>query len=296
MSEYNRLMRIARELDAKGLNQDAQTFYDRAQKSIPELKDEAVRLQDGKPVLVRNYKDGTTEVSPFQPTADTEWLDLGGAKVPVDKRTNAMGAALRKSMTPGESASNALGWANYRKPQMADGPNGPVFVTAPAGMPPGASFETGIGPKMPDSQKKELQNLDAQRATVASAIKSVQDTPSAFSAARGAATLGGTVAESVAGRFDSEDERKTRAFVFNIVSKVINERAGAAQSKQELARLRSFLPGEMDSAKQIEDKLAGYDEYLKEQRSVYAAPVGQPPGGPSPGRTIDFNSLPKVRR
>jgi len=61
-------------------------------------------------------------------------------------------------------------------------------------------------------------------------------------------------------------------------------------------RLRSFLPGEMDSAKQIEDKLAGYDEYLKEQRSVYAAPVGQPPGGPSPGRTIDFNSLPKVRR
>jgi hypothetical protein len=55
-----------------------------------------------------------------------------------------------------------------------------------------------------------------------------------------------------------------------VVSKVINERAGAAQSVQELSRLRSFLPAEMDSAKQIQDKLTAFETYLKDSRKAYS--------------------------
>jgi hypothetical protein len=70
------------------------------------------------------------------------------------------------------------------------------------------------------------------------------------------------------------------------VSKVINERAGAAQSVQELSRLRSFLPAEMDDAKQIQDKLTAFETYLQDSRKAYAGAGGKP-------KTVNFADLPQ---
>lgn len=159
------------------------------------------------------------------------------------------------------------------KPVMVEGPNGPMWVTPPSGMEPGGSVPLGIGPKMSESQKKELQGLDAQVSIIDRALAEVKKTPTAFSFKRGVATLAGGVPESIAGRFQSPEEQQARAFIFNVASKAINERAGAAQSAQELARLRSFLPAETDSAEQVQNKLTSFKQYLKEQRNVYSEPV-----------------------
>jgi len=156
-----------------------------------------------------------------------------------------------------------------------------------------------LAPKMSESAKKEVQGIDAQANTVAEAIKAVKATPGAFGVTRGLATMAGTLPETAANAMSSDDQIQARSFVFNVVSKVINERAGAAQSAQELARLRSFLPAETDNAKVIESKLNGFEKYLAEQRKAYAQPVRVEPGdggaAPKPAATPKpqtFNAMP----
>ena len=134
-----------------------------------------------------------------------------------------------------------------------------------------------IPAKVPEAAKKELMSIDQEIASIQGAVDAVKKTPSAFSMKRGLATMAGPIPESAAGRFDSKDEQQARGYVYNVVSKSINERAGAAQSAQELARLRSFLPAETDSPGQIDAKLQGYMQYLKDRR-------GAVPGGKSQGQ------------
>ena len=122
--------------------------------------------------------------------------------------------------------------------------------------------------RMSAAVEKELLSIDQQEKVIDAGIKAVKDVPTAFTFSRGAATMTGPLTESVAGRFDNPKEQEARSYVFNIVSKVINERAGAAQSAQELARLRSFLPAETDSPQQIESKLTAFKRYLADQRGA----------------------------
>jgi hypothetical protein len=76
---------------------------------------------------------------------------------------------------------------------------------------------------------------------------------------------------------DTPAAREARAFVMNNMSSIMKERAGTAQSKQEAALVRSFLPSETDDAEQVIGKLQAYQKYLDEKRGVYMAPAGQPP-------------------
>jgi len=139
-----------------------------------------------------------------------------------------------------------------------------------------------LAPKITEAQKKELSSIDAQVNTINGALDAVKATPDAFSFSRGTATLAGGIPESLAGKLDTPEQRQARAFVFNVVSKVINERAGAAQSSQELARLRSFLPAETDNAEQVTDKLNGFQEYLRLQRQAWEKPQNGQPSTPRP--------------
>jgi hypothetical protein len=118
------------------------------------------------------------------------------------------------------------------------------------------------------------------------ALEAVDKTPSAFSMGRGMATMAGPIPESVAGRFDNDAERQARSYVFNNVSKVINERAGAAQSAQELARLRSFLPAETDNADQIKSKLKAFKTYLSDMEAGTRGGSPAQSGGASGGWSI----------
>lgn len=132
-----------------------------------------------------------------------------------------------------------------------------------------------LSPKLNADQSKEITSINQQKSVIGSALDLVQKNPKAFSFARGAA-VALPFGETLAGRTESASETEARSAVFNIVSKVINERAGAAQSAQELKRLNAFLPSELDNAKKIEDKLVGFNNYLGELEKGVRAPTTKP--------------------
>ena len=117
-------------------------------------------------------------------------------------------------------------------------------------------------------QQTQLMSIAKTDAAVEGALSAVRSTPKAFSVQRGAAAKGGALTESLAARADTPEERAARAQVFNVMSSVIKERAGTAQSKAELQTLNSFLPNAYDSGKVIEDKLTGFKKYLQGQEGV----------------------------
>jgi hypothetical protein len=133
-----------------------------------------------------------------------------------------------------------------------------------------------LAPKLSSEQAKDINAINQQKSTIDSALELVKATPSAFSFARGAA-VALPFGESLAGRSETPEETQARAAVFNIVSKVINERAGAAQSAQEIKRLNAFLPSEFDNATQIENKLVGFNKFLTEQEKGTRIPASRVP-------------------
>lgn len=127
-----------------------------------------------------------------------------------------------------------------------------------------------------EAVKKELMSINQQRSVLQGALDAVKATPSAFSAGRG---IAGKLpfGETTAGRFETPEETQARAYVFNNVSRVINERAGAAQSAQELARLNTFLPADTDGPTQIENKLVGFQQYLNDlEKGTTSRPSAAP--------------------
>jgi hypothetical protein len=170
--------------------------------------------------------------------------------------------------------------------QVVETANGPMLVNTRTGeASPLMAGGQPLAPKLNAEQSKDITAINQQRATVNGALQLVEATPSAFSFGRG---LAGKLpaGETLAGRTEKPQETEARSAVFNIVSKVINERAGAAQSAQELTRLNAFLPSELDNAESIKRKLNGFNKYLNEQEKgtrvnpnmpmQTQAPQGQP--------------------
>ena len=226
--------------------------------------------------------------APVQGVAPIQRMATPG-EVMTDERTRSEGAANRNVTLRGQNLSDARA-----REQLAaggrqfDSERGVIVNTREGTASPVMVGGAPLGAKMSESAKKEVQGIDAQLNTVAAAIEAAKAAPDAFGVTRGLATMAGTLPETAANAMSSDKNIQARSFVFNIVSKVINERAGAAQSAQELSRLRSFLPAETDNAKVIESKLNGFQSYLAEQRKAYAQPARMDPG--------DGGAAPKPRQ
>lgn len=149
-----------------------------------------------------------------------------------------------------------------------------------------------VGMKVAPEARKELMSINQQRAAIGGAIQAAEKSPSAFGLWRGlAASLPG--GETLAGRMETMDETQARAYVFNNVSRIINERAGAAQSAQELARLQQFLPGASDNQTQIINKLKGFNKYLDDlERGTRTPSGGAAPAGNTGGASGSFGDDP----
>lgn len=143
-------------------------------------------------------------------------------------------------------------------------PGGPVGPPQIAGVKSGPS-------QLSPQQQKDLTAIDQQAATIGGALKDVQATPSAFGGTKAAATgmakgigaLPGSMAEA---SLYTPEQIKARTGLFNQISAVIKERAGTAQTKQELDRINAFLPSQYDNPAQIVAKLQGFQDYLAEKR------------------------------
>jgi hypothetical protein len=273
------------------------------------------RGPDGLPLQVREDRYGGRIGAPVPKPFEMRMTDTGGSVVPVNPYAPT---ALTKTQSPDSIASNATTRRGQDMTDRRAGAEGgrPVwseelrsFVYRPNSATPNGAVIPVLGqdgkpipPKPPEKNRSEVQAIDAEIQSIQGARKGVEKTPSAFGFERGVATLSGGVAESVRGRFDSTEEREARAYVFNVVSKTINERAGAAQTAQELARLRSFLPAETDRADQIADKLAGYEQYLRDRRRGFEVPGIPDSPTPLPGprktdapKSPSFGMLPPAK-
>lgn len=128
--------------------------------------------------------------------------------------------------------------------------------------------------EVPSETRKELTSIDKQRSIIEGGLNAVKNNPSAFGFVRGAVASALPYGESLMGRIETPEQTQARAYVYNVVSGVIHERAGTAQSAHEMKRLRSFLPADTDNAEQITNKLKGFQEYLQdlEKGTIKAAP------------------------
>jgi len=132
--------------------------------------------------------------------------------------------------------------------------------TARLAVAPGGGFQALQG-KPSESVGKEQMAINQQRAIVKGAIDAVTATPDAFGMARG------LMPESLGGRLASSEENQARSYLFNVVSGVIKERAGTAQSAAEADTLARFLPQPTDEADAIKDKMLAFDKYLTAKES-----------------------------
>ena len=180
------------------------------------------------------------------------------------------GSEAKITMSPYEAAR--IGQENQRLAQEATGvvyqedANGNIVAlpsklkkgevpTARVAVAPGGGFQPLVA-KPSEAVGKEQMSINQQKAIIKGALDAVAATPDAF----GWTT--GNLPEAIRARAATPAENEARSYLFNVVSGVIKERAGTAQSAAEAETLRRFLPVETDNADIIKDKMTAFDKYL----------------------------------
>jgi hypothetical protein len=225
-------------------------------------------MELNKPHYITENLGGTSKVSALP--------GLGGTPTVV--------STTKKTMTPGEAEANAIARA-----KLAQDATGVVYQednqgnvialpsklkagevpTARLAVAPGGGFQPLQG-KPSEAVGKEQMSINQQRAIVKGAIDAVTATPDAFGMTRG------LMPESLGGRMASSEENQARSYLFNVVSGVIKERAGTAQSAAEAETLARFLPQPTDAADEIKDKMLAFDKYLVAKESGTTKKRGGP--------------------
>lgn len=254
-----------------------------------DVSDDLAQIQQlgGDPAKIKQWALGiTTEADKLLPKFKEFTIPGVGVQTGT---TDAMGNFIpgtlhKQQLSPYEQAR--IGQENQRLAQDATGvvyqedANGNVIAlpsklkkgevpTARVAVAPGGGLQPLQG-KPSEAVGKEQMSINQQRAIVKGAIDAVTSTPDAFSMARG------LTPESIGGRLASSEENQARSYLFNVVSGVIKERAGTAQSAAEADTLRRFLPVETDTAPVIKDKMMAFDKYLLAKESGTTKKRGGP--------------------
>lgn len=291
----------------------AQILTSFGQRTGIDMSDDLAQLQQlgNNPEAVKQWAAGIVlEADKMLPKF--EKMDQGGAIVTgtVDPLTGKFvpGTAYKKAMSPYESARIGQEQTRLDRERMGvvyqQDASGNI-VALPSRLAPGEvpTARTAVAPvaapvagapaapaqplqaKPSEAVQKEKLSINQQRSQIKGALDAVEKAPEAFGIGRGLA--GSTViGESLAGRTDTPAENAARSYVYNIISSVIKERAGTAQSAQEMATMNRFLPGQYDNAEQIKSKLEGFDRYLQDREKGTTTRKETPsefPGAPKIG-------------
>lgn len=168
------------------------------------------------------------------------------------------------------------------------GPGGgtPTAEPGPNGKPPPL-----LPGKPSEAQRKNVALKSESLSQIDLALKALEAAPGAYGgagnfAAAVAEKAGGEIAQSALGRRYTTQEQSAKNLVSNVVSKIINERAGASLTLQEVLR-QSFLPKDTDSLEQARQKLADLrsleaSSYEAQSGGALTAPPA-PPGTSNAG-------------
>lgn len=267
-----------------------------------DMADDLAQIQQlgGNPDAIRQWAAGVAVQADKLLPKFQEFSTPGGGKQigtvnPVTGGFTAM-STMAPQLTPYESAR--LDQENQRLAQEATGvvyqedANGNIVAlpsklkkgevpTARVAVAPGGGLQP-LAAKPSEAVGKEQMSINQQKAIIKGALDAVAATPDAF----GWTT--GNLPEAIRARTATPAENEARSYLFNVVSGVIKERAGTAQSAAEAETLRRFLPVETDNADIIKDKMTAFDKYLtaKEAGTTKKRPAAEAPkypGAPSVG-------------
>lgn len=253
----------------------AQQYYQLAEKFRPKYKADSrtVRLPDGSIATVNMSEDGSEIVSGYAPAEKLVQQDLGGKTGFADPYSGkpVSGTFQQKTMTPGEMASNSLGWANNNLSKQRLGfdmqqANKPQFnaeaggwVTAPSGMAPGQVQKIpGMAPKLTEVQGKSA--LFGARAKESDAVlRSLEGAISTtgLSAKQGIENAWGVggILGPVANKLISDNQQKVDQAQRDFVNALLRQESGAAISSSEFDSARKqYFPQPGDSDSVIEQK------------------------------------------
>lgn len=105
---------IASQLAAKGGSPDRINFYlNLAEKELPKFKETKTFMENGQPITVAEYDDGSTQIRRgLAPAQKVTYHNLGGVTQGVGEYGGTVGPSIPNTMAPGAAASNALGYAH----------------------------------------------------------------------------------------------------------------------------------------------------------------------------------------
>lgn len=243
----------------------AKIYRDLAEKARPEVKETKTLLQNGQRVTVNIFKDGTSEVVPFAPDKEkAHFADTGNAVMPLDPFTGQpIGTGLKKSITPGESATLAQSdrhfQQNYNAPQVENGQNGMFVVDKRTGTakpvtgPDGKPVNTG---NLTESQAKATVFLGQMKGASQVLDQIGGDVGNRPGVQVGANLIGQTgkmgaaanlVAPALTQRYAQAQNQWAEAF--------LRFKSGAAVTETEVARnIRSFFPQPLDAPAVVAQK------------------------------------------
>jgi len=281
-----------------GRPQVADAFYKHAQQMLPQLKEQRVLTHNGQRVVVNLYNDGSHEILPdVGPDQEkAHFLDMGNSIVPVDPITGkplSNPSVYNKSMTPGEQASNSLGYARLHqekaqanKPQIVTDNNGNFFAVDPrSAQGTQVTDTTGAPLNKGDKPLTEVQgNATAFGMRMAASNKIINDLEdSGFDTGK----LSNLAANNRATNYAASPEaQKLYQAKLNFMSASLRKESGAAISQSEYdAEDKKYFPQPGDSNAVKQQKRQMRDLAL-EAMAKQAGPGGKTFGGRSASGSI----------
>lgn len=253
--------------------------------------------RNGRPFVNTKRGPKYLEGGQFVPRDKLVETDVGDKKVFRTEFDLTPRGEYRKGMSPDAQASNALGWANYFKPELRDSGTGVVAVS-PDGKGGVRSVPTDITRKaerLPSGDAEKILTLDELVAKATGAREGVKKNPGAIGPEN--ALIPDFLLN--AGKAANVD---TRARLAELSTFILNARSGAAVTEAEYKRLSPFLATPNDNPGSAKTKLDNLIKTMQEIRnsrgSFYATQgynVPPPQYGQGGGAAADL-SMPDLAK
>ncbi|WBS00218.1 hypothetical protein OU994_18020 [Pseudoduganella sp. SL102] len=246
---FTERMQYAQAARAAGYEGAAKAAMEEALKFMPEVKEyKNVYGPDGKVYSKPYFKDGSSGAPiPAEVAEKLTEVNTGGGVDLVNPFTAKTVRSLKKTMTPGEAASNALGWANNRIAGQRLDIDRQEAATRAAVVKAPTEFQgksAAFGARAAEADKI-LSGLTGQYSPGrVNAKMSAQDLPLVGG-------ISGAVANSLLSDTDQQAEQAQRDFI----NAVLRQESGAAIGESEfLNARRQYFPQPGDSAATIAQK------------------------------------------
>lgn len=277
-SIYQKYMQIGDALAAQGFTDNANKYYDLANKLSPKLKEQKqLRDANGKVVTANVFEDGTTKtVDGYTPAEKLSFQNTGGATVGLDPYTGLPINTIRNSQSP-DNASTVAATIRGQNVVDARARDTAILGSVPSGYrrnPDGSLSYVVGGPADPNTPKSK-NNLTEQQGKATGFAARMQDankvisqydgkvSPSAVAAVGGVAPSwlpGGSAVDAATnyavGKLDPTAQLYQQAQENWLTANLRLESGAVIGDNEKAAEIKKWFPQPGDSPARIQQKAA----------------------------------------